>query len=436
MKQITYVVDSPLGIHARPAALLAQTCVKYQASVKFEANGRSADGPNVLQLLALKAAMGDTITITAEGAEEDAVMDAILSLLDTEFGDRKSVETLKIAFFGTKDYDRTYFSELIKEKGAGTYNSEITYFGVRLTPETVSLAKGFDAVCIFVNDEAPASVVNSLADYGIKLILLRCAGFNNVDLKTAKERGITVLRVPAYSPYAVAEHAISILMQANRRLHKAYNKVRENNFALSGLLGLDLHNKTAGIVSTGKIGQCMARICKGFGMTVIAWDAYPNQKLVDEGLLTYVSLEELLKKSDLISLHAPLIMGEGGTYHLLNEKTLGMMKDTAMIVNTARGALIDPEALIKYLKQGKFHAVALDVYEGEDANVYTDRSDEAIANDITARLQLFPNVVLTSHQAFFTREALQAIAVVTMENARNFNEGTGNYIVDGMNSEV
>jgi D-lactate dehydrogenase len=212
-------------------------------------------------------------------------------------------------------------------------------------------------------------------------------------------------------------------MAANRRLHKAVNKVKDNNFALSGLMGLDLHNKVAGIMGTGKIGQCMARICKGFGMTVIAWDAYPNQSLVDEGLLTYTDKDSLLEKSDLISLHCPLIMGEGGTYHIINDDAIAKMKDTAMIVNTARGGLIDNEALIRALKEGKFHAVALDVYEGEDRNVYNDRSDDFMHHDIVARLLMFPNVVLTSHQAFFTREALQAIAAVTLENARNFNEG-------------
>jgi len=207
---------------------------------------------------------------------------------------------------------------------------------------------------------------------------------------------------------------------AFRHLHKSYNKVKDNNYALSGLLGLDLHNKVAGIVGTGKIGICMARICKGYGMSVIAWDAYPNQEYVDEGLLTYVSKEELFRKSDLISLHAPLFPS---THHIINAESIAMMKETVMLVNTARGGLIDNEALIEALKKGKFHAVALDVYEGEDENVYTDCSDLPIANDITARLLNFPQVVITSHQAFFTREAMQAIAVVTMENARNFNEG-------------
>ena len=214
---------------------------------------------------------------------------------------------------------------------------------------------------------------------------------------------------------------MAIIQAANRRIHKSYQKVKDNNFALNGLLGVDLHNKVAGIVGTGRIGQIFAQICKGFGMTVIGWDAFPNQKLVDEGLLTYVSKEELFQKADLISLHAPLIMGEKGTYHIIDEKAIALMKDTVMLVNSARGGLIDTEALIAAMKKGKFHAVALDVYEGEDKNVYTDRSDEPLETAITGRLTMFPQLILTSHQAFFTREALQAIAAVTMENARNFN---------------
>ena len=272
-------------------------------------------------------------------------------------------------------------------------------------------------------DEAPRPVVEELHKNGVKLILLRCAGFNNVDLDAAKECGITVLRVPAYSPYAVAEHAMTLIQAANRRINKAVNKVRDNNFSLNGLLGLDLHNKVAGIMGTGRIGQIMARICKGYGMTVLGWDAYPNKKLEEEGLLTYVTKEELLKRSDLISLHAPLIMGEGGTYHMINDEAINMMKDGVMLVNTSRGPLIDTDALIKGLRANKFHAVGLDVYEGEDGNVYTDHSDDMMQNSIVARLTTFPNLILTSHQAFFTREALQAIAAVTMENARNFNEG-------------
>lgn len=421
MKSYDYMIVAPTGFHARPAAMLVQCCSEFKSQVTVSCDGKKADGKSILQLTALSAKYGQMLNVTAEGEDEDKAIEAIKAVL-VFHEDKADTKELKIAFFGTKDYDKTFFTELTKEKGQGTYNSDITFFNARLTAETVSLAQGFDAVCIFVNDDCSTPIVEKLNEYGVKLILLRCAGFNNVDLKKAKEFGMTVLRVPAYSPYAVAEHGMAILQQCNRRLHKAYNKVKDNNFALSGLLGVDLHNKVAGILGTGRIGQCMANICKGYGMTVIAWDAYPNQSLVDSGLLTYVSKEELYQKADLISLHAPLIMGENGTYHLLDDEALGMMKDTAMIVNTARGPLIDTEALIKYLKQGKFHAVALDVYEGEDENVYTDRSDENLSSSVTARINMFPNVVMTSHQAFFTSEALQAIATVTMENARNFNE--------------
>ena len=423
MTTITYEIRNALGMHARPAALLAQTCVNLASQVTVRCEGRTANGGNVLQLLALRAKKGSVLEISVDGGDEAAALAEVERVLAEHLRDRRPVQLLKIAFFGTKDYDRMFFSELARDRGEGTYNCDIQYFTTRLTPETAYLAKGFDAVCIFVNDECPREAVETLKACGVRLILLRCAGFNNVDLQACRECAIRVARVPAYSPYAVAEHAMSLVMTANRRLHRAVNKVRENNFSLSGLLVVDLHNKVAGIVGTGKIGQCMARICKGFGMTVLAWDAYPNQALADEGLLTYVTREELLEKADLVSLHAPLVTGEGGTWHMIDAKAIARMKDTAMLVNTARGALIDTEALIEALKRGKFHAVALDVYEGEDANVYTDRSDDFLNNDITARLQMFPNVVLTSHQAFFTREALQAIAAVTLENARNFNEG-------------
>ena len=423
MKTIHYTVTNPTGIHARPAAFLAQTCVDLSSQITIRCGDKTANGNNVLQILALHARQGSELEITANGGDEEGSLDKILQVFRERLKQYRDVGVLKIAFFGTKDYDRLFFGELARDKGEGAYNCDIDFFSTRLTPETAYLAKGYDAVCIFVNDECPRSAVEKLRDCGVHLILLRCAGFNNVDLQAAKECGITVCRVPAYSPYAVAEHAMSILMTANRRLHKAYNKVRENNFALSGLMGVDLHNKVAGIIGTGKIGQCMANICRGYGMTVLGWDAFPNKALEESGLLTYVSKEELFQRADLISLHAPLIMGEGGTYHLIDAAAIEQMKDKVMLVNTARGGLVDTEALITALKRGKFHAVALDVYEGEDANVYTDHSDDYMDNDVTARLQMFPNVVLTSHQAFFTREALQAIAAVTLENARNYNEG-------------
>lgn len=423
MKVINYEVKNPLGIHARPAAILAQACTNFKAAVTIECNGESASGNNVLQILALHAAKGSTLKITIDGEDADACADKILEALNEIQPKDKASKVLRIAFFGTKEYDRLFFSELSKDKGEGTYNVDIEYFNSRLTIESVGLSKGYDGVCIFVNDEAPRPVIEKLAENGIKLILLRCAGFNNVDLDACKEHGITVLRVPAYSPYAVAEHAMAIIQDANRRITKGVNKVKDNNFSLNGLLGVDLHNKVAGIMGTGRIGQIMAKICKGYGMTVLGWDAYPNKALEDQGLLTYVTKEELLRKSDLISLHAPLIMGEGGTYHLIDDKEIEMMKNGVMLVNTSRGGLVNVDALIRGLRANKFHAVALDVYEGEDSNVYTDHSDDMMQNSVAARLVTFPNLILTSHQAFFTREALQAIAAVTMENARNFNEG-------------
>ena len=422
MKSLQYSVKNPLGIHARPAALLAQACTEIKSSVTLECNGNEASAKNVLQILALHAAKGSVLNITVEGPDEEQAIIKIQEVLSSIAPKDKKANVLRVAFYGTKDYDRIFFSELSRDKGEGTYNVDIKYFSSRLTIESAHLAKGFDAVCIFVNDEAPREVVEILAEGGVKLILLRCAGFNNVDSAAAKEFGIKVLRVPAYSPYAVAEHAMTIIQAANRRIHKSYIKVKDNNFALSGLLGLDLHNKVAGILGTGRIGQIMARICKGYGMTVLGWDAFPNKALEEEGLLTYATKEDVLRKADLISLHAPLIMGDNGTYHLIDENALNMMKSGVMLVNTSRGPLIDAEALIRGLQAGKFHAVALDVYEGEDPNVYMDRSDEMIDTDIVARLTMFPNLILTSHQAFFTREALQAIAAVTMENARNFNE--------------
>ncbi len=423
MKKFDYEVTNALGIHARPAAMLAQICTNHKVTVEIECNGEIASGNNVLQILDLHASKGSCLHFSVDGAEEDACINEIEKVLKEIDVKDKKTGVLHVAFFGTKDYDRLFFSELSKDKGEGTYNVDITYFNSRLTNETVHLAEGYEAICIFVNDDASRNVIEALAKGGVKLILLRCAGFNNVDLDACKEYGITVLRVPAYSPYAVAEHAMAIIQTANRRINRAYNKVKDNNFSLNGLLGLDLHNKVAGIMGTGRIGQIMAQICKGYGMTVLGWDAYPNKKLEEEGLLTYVSKEELLKKADLISLHAPLIMGEGGTFHLIDDEAINLMKDGVMLVNTSRGGLIDVDALIRGLRANKFHAVALDVYEGEDTNVYTDHSDDMMQNSVVARLVTFPNLVLTSHQAFFTREALQAIAAVTMENARNYNEG-------------
>lgn len=417
MQKIEYKVINPLGIHARQAALIASCAMQFKSIITL--NGK-ADGRNVLEILALKLQKNDMVTITIDGDDEKTAKYALENLLHQDLDAKKSDNILKIAFFNAKDYDKTFFSELAKDKGDGTYNCDIHYIKHRLDDETVHLSQGYDAICIFVNDKCDATIIKKLASYHISLILLRCAGYNHVDLEACRRYGITVLRVPKYSPYAVAELAMAIVQEANRRLHKAYVKIKENNFALSGLLGLDLHHKVAGIIGTGKIGVCMAKICQGYGMSVLAYDAYPNKELEDCGLLKYVDKKTLFEKSDLISLHAPLLPE---TKHIINEESITLMKDEVMLVNTSRGALIDNEALIEALKKGKFQAVALDVYEGEDDHVYRNLSDTILTNDITSRLLMFPQVVITSHQAFFTREALQSIAVVTMENARNFNEG-------------
>ena len=268
------------------------------------------------------------------------------------------------------------------------------------------------------------SVVEMLHQCGVRLILLRCAGFNNVDVNRAAEYGMKVLRVPGYSPEAVAEHAMALALAANRRIHKAYVRVRENDFSLSGMLGFNFFHKTAGIVGTGKIGAAMARICYGFGMQVIAYDKYPNTAL---DFVEYVTLEELLEKSDLISLHCPL-MDE--TYHLINRETIKKMRDGVVLVNTSRGGLVKTEDLIEGIRARKFFAVGLDVYEEEKKNVFEDRSDEIMESSVTARLLSFPNVVITSHQGFFTEEALAAISETTLDNAMAFLKGktTGNEV--------
>lgn len=322
---------------------------------------------------------------------------------------------MKIIFYGTRDYDHLYFDVLAADPD---YGCSIKFLAANLDADTAPLAKGGDAVCAFVNSDCSAPVLRGLADAGIRLLLMRCAGYNNVDLAAAKNLGITVLRVPGYSPEAVAEHAMALAQAANRRICKAYIKVRNNNFALDGLLGYNLYGTSAGIVGTGRIGAAMARICHGFGMTVLAYDQYQNPALA--GIVRYVGLEELLRTADLISLHCPLTPE---THHMINADTIAMMRDSAILVNTSRGALIDTDALIAALKQRKFAGVGLDVYEDEDEQVFEDLSDEILQNEIVPVLMSFPNVVVTSHQAFFTRTALQSIAITTMENARAFARG-------------
>ena len=326
---------------------------------------------------------------------------------------------MKILFYDTKAYDKASFEEENRRHPA----LEIDYLKTDLAPRTAPLAEGYDAVCAFVNSDVGTETVEALQRHGVRLILMRCAGFNNVDLEAADRCGIAVLRVPGYSPEAVAEHAMALALGVNRRLHKAYVKVRENDFSLNGLMGINFYQKTAGIVGTGKIGAAMARICRGFGMKVLAYDLYENPALKD--FVTYVTLDELLGESDLISLHCPLLES---TYHLINRDTIARMKDGVILVNTSRGALVKTEDLIEGIRAHKFFGVGLDVYEEETPNVFEDRSEQILEHSITARLLSFPNVMITSHQGFFTREALSAIAETTLANAEAWEKGekTGN----------
>ena len=321
---------------------------------------------------------------------------------------------MKILFYDTKSYDRDSF-----ESARINYPEiEIEYLKSDLEPRTAALAEGFDAVCGFVSSNIGKQTLEILHAKGIRLILLRSAGFNNVDMGTAKQYDIRVMRVPGYSPEAVAEHAMALALACNRRIYKAYNKVRENDFSLSGLMGFNLYQKTAGIIGTGKIGAAMCRICHGFGMKVIAYDVYENESLKD--FVEYVSLEKLLKESDLISLHCPLM---DSTYHMIQLDTIKQMKDGVILVNTSRGALVKTDDLIEGIRMHKFAGVGLDVYEEETDNVFEDRSDEILKHSTTARLLSFPNVMITSHQGFFTREALQSIAQTTLQNAMDFLAG-------------
>lgn len=320
---------------------------------------------------------------------------------------------MRILFYGAKNYDEHFFARLAPDYPDIT----IKYIEANICVETASLAKGYDGICAFVNGDLSAPVINELAACGIRLILMRCAGYNNVHLESAKKHNIKVLRVPGYSPEAVAEHAMALALTANRHTHKAYIKMRENNFALNGLMGVNLYQKTAGIIGTGKIGIAMARICKGFGMKVIAYDLYPNKDL---DFVEYRSLDEALSQSDLISLHCPLTED---TYHLINAKTIEKMKDGVILVNTSRGALIDTDDLIAGIRDHKFFAVGLDVYEEETAFVYEDMSEKILQSSTIQRLLSFPNVTMTSHQGFFTEEALSNIAETTLENAKAFAEG-------------
>jgi len=319
---------------------------------------------------------------------------------------------MKVAVFSTKPYDRSYLSQ-------ADSGHEFVFFEPRLAPETTKLAAGFPAVCVFVNDLLDATVLKQLAEQGTKLIALRCAGFNNLDLAAAREFGLTVLRVPSYSPHAVAEHTVALILGLNRKIHRSYARVREGNFELSGLLGFDLHGRTVGIVGTGNIGAVVARIMNGFGCRILAYDVSPNSECESLGI-KYVPLSTLLSKSDIITLHCPL-MPE--THHLIDDDALNKMKTGVMLINTSRGAVVDTKAIVDSLKSGKIGYLGLDVYEEEADVFFNDLSNEVLLDDVLARLLTFPNVIITGHQGFFTHEALQSIAETTSENISSFEDG-------------
>ncbi len=318
---------------------------------------------------------------------------------------------MKIAFFDTKPYDKPSF-----EKYAKDTDVTFKYYETKLNEDTVGLASGFDGVCVFVNDVVDASVIDRLCELGVKVVALRCAGFNNVDMKHAYGK-IHVLRVPAYSPYAVAEHAMALLLTSIRRIHKAYIRSRDFNFSLNGLTGFDLYGKTVGVIGTGRIGRVFIDICRGFGMKVLAFDKFPAPDLDNGDTVRYVALEELFAKSDIISLHCPLTED---THHIINADSLAKCKEGVVLLNTSRGALVDAEALLTNIKSRKVGAACLDVYEEESDLFFEDNSGHILEDDTLARLISMPNVIVTSHQAFLTQEALTNIAQTTLQNITDF----------------
>ena len=320
---------------------------------------------------------------------------------------------MRFAFFDTKPYDKKFF-DVYGEK----HDVKFKYFETKLNEDTVDLAQGYDGVCVFVNDTLNSTVLKKLFDMGIKVIALRCAGFNNVDMKYAFGK-IHVLRVPAYSPYAVAEHSMALLLTSIRRIHKAYIRSKDFNFSLSGLTGFDLHGKTVGVIGTGKIGKVFINICRGFGMNVLAYDKFPSDGLDNGDTVRYVELNELLKNSDIISLHCPLT---DETYHIIDDSALELCKKGVVLINTSRGALVDAEALLEGIKSRKVGAACLDVYEEESDLFFEDNSGHIMEDDILARLISMPNVIVTSHQAFLTDEALENIAETTVNNIVEFFE--------------
>jgi len=323
---------------------------------------------------------------------------------------------VKLAFYDAHRYDRDAFEE------ANDDRFEITYFDSALSSETVDSARGFRAVCLFVNDRCDENIIERLRALGVELIALRCAGFNHVDLEACASNGIDVVRVPAYSPHAVAEHCVGLMLTLNRKFHQAYQRNRAGYFVLDGLTGFDMHGKTVGIIGTGKIGRCVATILRGFGCRILAYDKYPDDDLAASDGVSYVSLENLCSHSDIITLHAPL---NDDTHHLINQDAIGIMKSGVMIINTSRGGLLDTKALVKGLKDGRIGAAGLDVYEEESGIFFHDyaSNERIMGDDVLARLLTFNNVIVTSHQAFLTREALHEIAATTLSNLGEFVEG-------------
>ena len=321
---------------------------------------------------------------------------------------------MKVAVFSTKPYDRSYF-----EAANANYKHELVFCEPRLVPATTSLACDFPAVCVFVQDQLDASVVSDLAQHGTRLVALRCAGFNNVDRAAAQRYGVTIVRVPAYSPYAVAEHTVGLILALNRKIHRAYARVREGNFALEGLLGFDLHGRTVGIVGTGQIGTVVGRILCGFGCRLLAFDPVRNPDCEAVGV-SYVTLDGLLAESDIVTLHCPLTPE---TKHLIDAEALDRMRQGVMLINTSRGQVIDTQAAIAGLKSGKIGYLGLDVYEEEADLFFEDWSNQVIQDDVLARLLTFPNVIVTGHQAFFTTDALKNIAETTLTNVADFEHG-------------
>jgi len=323
-------------------------------------------------------------------------------------------KNIKIAFFDTKPYDGKAFNQELENTPF-----DITYYNVKLTEKNVKLAEGYDVVCAFVNDTLNAAVIDKLVEYGIKAVAMRCAGYNNVDIHYAYGK-IHVMRVPAYSPYAVAEHAAALILSLNRKIHRAYYRTRDNNFSIAGFEGFDLHGKTAGVIGTGRIGQIMIGILQGFGMKILAYDKFPNTAYAEKSGIEYADLDSIYRQADIITLHCPLT---NESHHMIDRDSIAKMKKGIMLINTSRGHLIDTGALIDGLKDGLIGSAGLDVYEEEADYFFEDFSGEVVTDDILARLLTFNNVLITSHQAFLTREALGNIAATTIGNIKEFFDG-------------